>query len=36
MGVHVAPRWVSGLAWPVAVMIACLNAWLLVLVFTGM
>ena len=35
MGVHVAPRWVSGLAWPVAVIIACLNAWLLVLVFTG-
>jgi manganese transport protein len=32
MGPHVAPRWVRWLAWPVAVVIAVLNAWLLVLV----
>jgi manganese transport protein len=32
MGPHVAPRWVRWLAWPVAVLIAGLNAWLLVLV----
>ena len=32
MGPHVAPRWVRWLAWPVAVLIAALNAWLLVLV----
>jgi manganese transport protein len=30
MGPHVAPRWMRRLAWPVAVLIAVLNAWLLV------
>ena len=30
MGQHVAPRWMRALAWPVAVLIAVLNAWLLV------
>jgi manganese transport protein len=29
MGSHVAPVWMRGLAWPVAVLIAGLNAWLL-------
>jgi manganese transport protein len=29
MGPHVAPRWMVMLAWPVAVVIALLNAWLL-------
>jgi manganese transport protein len=35
MGELVAPRWVSAIAWPVAVAIAGLNVWLLVLIFTG-
>jgi manganese transport protein len=35
MGPHVAPRWVRAIAWPVAVMIAGLNAWLLVQVASG-
>jgi len=30
MGPHVAPRWMRVLAWPVAVLIAVLNVWLLV------
>ena len=30
MGAFVAPRWMQGLAWVVAVIIAALNAWLLV------
>lgn len=30
MGPAVAPRWIRGLAWPVAVVIAGLNVWLLV------
>ncbi len=29
MGVHVAPRWMQALAWPVAYVIAGLNVWLL-------
>ena len=29
MGALVAPRWMLALAWPVAVLIAGLNAWLL-------
>ena len=32
MGPNVAPRWVRWMAWPVAVLIAMLNAWLLILV----
>ena len=35
MGTHVAPRWVRWLAWPVAIVIAVLNAWLLVQVASG-
>jgi manganese transport protein len=35
MGDLVAPRWVAALAWPVAVAIAALNVWLLVLVARG-
>jgi manganese transport protein len=35
MGPHVAPRWVRWLAWPVAIVIAVLNAWLLVQVASG-
>jgi manganese transport protein len=35
MGGLTAPRWMSAIAWPVAVAIAALNAWLLVLVFGG-
>ena len=35
MGSHAAPRWVRWLAWPVAVIIAVLNAWLLVQVARG-
>jgi manganese transport protein len=35
MGALVSPRWISALAWPVAVAILVLNAWLLMLVFTG-
>ena len=30
MGTRVAPRWMRWLAWPVAVLIAVLNVWLLV------
>jgi len=30
MGPYVAPRWMRTLAWPVAIVIAVLNAWLLV------
>jgi manganese transport protein len=33
MGALVAPRWMLWLAWPVAVLIAALNAWLLVQTF---
>jgi manganese transport protein len=29
MGPFVAPRWMQGLAWLVAVVIAALNGWLL-------
>jgi manganese transport protein len=35
MGVFVAPRWVQALAWPIAVIIAGLNAWLLYQTFVG-
>ena len=35
MGEFVCPLWMSALAWPVAVAIAALNVWLLVLVFKG-
>ena len=35
MGQFVAPRWMMWLAWPVAVVIAVLNAWLLVQVVRG-
>ena len=35
MGPLVAPVWVRALAWPVAVVIALLNAWLLVQVVVG-
>jgi manganese transport protein len=35
MGALVAPPWMSAIAWPVAVVIAALNVWLLVLVFSG-
>jgi manganese transport protein len=35
MGQLVAPRWMLALAWPVAVVIAALNAWLLWQTFTG-
>ena len=35
MGALTAPRWMSAIAWPVAVVIAALNVWLLVLVFAG-
>ena len=35
MGAFVSPRWMTALAWIVAVVIAALNAWLLVLLFTG-
>jgi manganese transport protein len=34
MGVFVNPRWMTGLAWVVGVIIAALNAWLLVQTFT--
>jgi manganese transport protein len=30
MGRAVAPRWMRWLAWPVAVLIAALNVWLLI------
>jgi manganese transport protein len=29
MGLFASPRWLKMLAWPVAVLIAALNAWLL-------
>jgi Mn2+/Fe2+ NRAMP family transporter len=35
MGRAVAPLWMRGLAWPVAVLIAGLNVWLLVQVMWG-
>jgi manganese transport protein len=35
MGALVAPRWMLWLAWPVAVLIAGLNAWLLYQTFVG-
>jgi manganese transport protein len=35
MGALVAPRWMVVLAWPVAVLIAALNAWLLWQTFVG-
>ena len=35
MGELVAPQWMLALAWPVAVVIAALNAWLLWQTFTG-
>ena len=35
MGSLVAPRWMLALAWPVAVVIALLNVWLLWQTFTG-
>jgi len=35
MGAFVAPLWMRMLAWPVALVIAVLNAWLLVQVFRG-
>jgi manganese transport protein len=35
MGALVAPAWMLALAWPVAVLIAVLNAWLLWQTFTG-
>jgi manganese transport protein len=35
MGPAVAPRWMRALAWPVAVLIAALNVWLLVQVVWG-
>jgi manganese transport protein len=35
MGEFACPLWMSAIAWPVAVAIAALNVWLLVLVFRG-
>jgi manganese transport protein len=35
LGALAAPLWMRALAWPVAVIIAALNAWLLYQVFTG-
>ena len=35
LGELAAPLWMRALAWPVAVIIAALNAWLLYQVFTG-
>ena len=35
MGEFVNPAWIKALAWSAAVVIACLNAWLLVQVFRG-
>jgi manganese transport protein len=35
MGALVAPVWMRALAWPVAVIIAALNAWLLFQMFIG-
>jgi manganese transport protein len=36
MGPYVAPFWMRALAWPVALVIAVLNAWLLIQVFRGL
>jgi manganese transport protein len=36
MGALVAPGWMKALAWPVAVIIAALNVWLLAQVFLGL
>jgi Mn2+/Fe2+ NRAMP family transporter len=35
MGALVAPPWMRWLAWPVAVLIAVLNVWLLVRTYGG-
>ncbi len=35
MGALVAPPWMLALAWPVAIVIAALNAWLLVQTIAG-
>ena len=35
MGALVAPSWMLALAWPVAIIIAALNVWLLWQTFTG-
>ena len=35
MGELVAPRWMLALAWPVAILIAALNVWLLWRTFFG-
>jgi manganese transport protein len=35
MGDLVAPRWMVAIAWPIAVIIAALNAWLLWKTFVG-
>ena len=35
MGPLVNPRWIIAIAWPIAVLIAALNVWLLIQVFTG-
>ena len=35
MGAFASPWWLSALAWPVAIVIAVLNAWLLYQTFTG-
>jgi manganese transport protein len=35
MGVFDAPGWVQALAWPIAVIIAGLNVWLLYQTFFG-
>ena len=36
MGLFVAPLWMRALAWPIAVIIAVLNVWLLIQVFRGL
>jgi Mn2+/Fe2+ NRAMP family transporter len=36
MGELAAPRWMQALAWPVAVLIAALNGWLLLQVAFGL
>jgi Mn2+/Fe2+ NRAMP family transporter len=36
MGPFVSPAWMRALAWPVAVVIAGLNVWLLVQVVAGL
>ena len=35
MGVFVAPKWLTALAWVVAIVIAGLNGWLLIQIFSG-